>query len=135
MTTVRMNYLPGFDNGYDAVLLTLDGIGVAVLLTTLREAIATGAARMETGGVTHDFAVSADTAAALTLRPHHVMWQLDRATAEEIATGLNVLHDSGAPGHLYVDLQHPAPILVISRDEYVHVTYPWIDPPEPAQAE
>ncbi|MCH9728200.1 MAG: hypothetical protein K0U84_00690 [Actinomycetia bacterium] len=125
-----MNYLPGFDNGYDAVLLTLDGGGLAALLAPLREAIATsGAARVDTGGVTHDFAISANPAAALTLQPHRVTWQLDRAKADEVAAGLTVLHDSGSAGHIYVDLQYPAPILVISRDEYVHVAYPWVDPP------
>lgn len=130
MTVVRANFLPEFDFGDNAVLLTMDGIGVAAVLVTLREAIEKGISQIDIGDVTHDFRIS-DGRADVHLEPHHVTWQFDRAKSDEVATGLTVLHDSGSAGHIYVDMQHPAPTLVLSRDEYVHVIYPWIDPAAP----
>lgn len=128
MSVVRTNYLPEFDYGTDAVLLTVDGIGVAAVLRTLREAIQKGTASLKIDNVTHDFVISAGRA-DLNLKPGHVVWQLDPDKAEEIAAGLTVLHDSVSAGHIYVDIQRPATSLVISRDEYLHIEFPWIDPP------
>lgn len=128
---VRVNYLPQFDYGADAVLLSLDGGGVAVVVNTLREAIRQGTARMDCGNVTHEFVIS-DTRADIHLEPRHVTWHLDRVKADEIADGLTVLDNAGS-GHVYVDIWHPAPTLVISRDEYGQEPFPWIDPPAAAE--
>jgi hypothetical protein len=34
----------------------------------------------------------------------------------------------GTAGHFYVDMTSPAETLVISRDEYTDVVYPWVSP-------
>ena len=89
MSVVRTNYLPEFDYGTDAVLLTLDGSGVAAVLGTLREAIEKGTASLQIDNATHDFAICSGRA-DLNLKPAHVVWQLDPDKAEEIAAGLAV---------------------------------------------
>lgn len=130
MTVVRANFLPEFDFGDDAVLLTLDRFGVAAILGALRTSIETGSSKTIIDGVVHDFAIIRRRA-HIQLRRNQLTWQLDRAKAGEIASGLTALHDSGSASgvHIYVDIQHPAPTLVLSRDEYLHTDYPWIEPP------
>ncbi|WP_425004997.1 hypothetical protein [Mycolicibacterium sp. S3B2] len=130
MTVVRANFLPEFDFGDDAVLLTLDRPGAAAVLGALRTSIGTGSSKTIIDGVVHDIAIIAGRA-HMQLRRNQVTWQLDHAKAAEIASGLTVLHDSDSArgGHIYVDIQHPAPTLVLSRDEYLHMDYPWIEPP------
>ena len=130
MAVVRANFLPEFDFGDDAVLLTLDRPGVAAVLGALRTSIETGSSKTIIAGVVHDFAIIAHRA-HIQLRRDQVTWQLDDAKVGEIASGLTVLHDSGSTrgGHIYVDIQHPAPTLVLSRDEYLHMNYPWLEPP------
>jgi|RhiMethySRZTD1v2_1073278.scaffolds.fasta_scaffold4529007_1 hypothetical protein len=71
MSVIRVNFLPEFYLGDDAVLLTLDG-----------------------GGVLSD----------------------------EGSEGRS------ASGHFYVDMSRPTYTLVVSRDEYVDVVYPWLSP-------
>ncbi|KEF94947.1 hypothetical protein K883_05371 [Mycobacterium sp. TKK-01-0059] len=128
MNVIRVNYLPRFDYGHDAVLLTLDGPGLDTFRAALTEAMQRGSSRLEHDGVTHDFVISAG-AADITLTPTHVSWRLDPAKADEIALDLAVLSEKGRAGHNYVDMSTPAPTLVVSRDEYLAVTYPWINPP------
>lgn len=128
MNIIRVNYLPRFDYGHDAVLLTLDGPGLDTFRAALNDAIQRGASRLEHDSVTHEFVISAG-AADITLEPTHVTWQLDPAKADEISLDLTVLNQKGRAGHNYVDMSTPAPTLVVSRDEYLAVTYPWIDPP------
>lgn len=128
MNVIRVNYLPRFDYGQDAVLLTLDGPGLDTFRAALSDGIQRGSSRLEHDGVTHDFAICAG-AADISLEPTHVTWQLDPAKADEIALDLAVLSQKGRAGHNYVDMLTPAPTLVVSRDEYLAVTYPWIIPP------
>ncbi|OOK65335.1 hypothetical protein BZL29_7698 [Mycobacterium kansasii] len=128
MNVIRVNYLPRFDYGHDAVLLTMDGPGVDTFRAALADASQHGASRLEHDGVTHEFVIRTG-GADITLEPTHITWQLDPTKADEISLDLAVLSKDGAPGHNYVDMSTPAPTLVVSRDEYVAVTYPWISPP------
>jgi len=124
MTIVRVNFLPEFYLGDDAVLLTLDGDGVGLMSAAVIEARDTGSSRLDHDGVTHVFVIEPG-AASLDLNPARVVWRLDMAKATEIASDLAAL---SAPGHLYVDMTSPAETLVISRDEYTDIVYPWISP-------
>jgi len=126
MSVIRVNFMPEFDYGDDAVLLTMDGAGVDTFRTALGEAIQCGSSQLEHEGVTHILRIQAG-AADIDLQQTQVVWLLDLATAREIELDLNVLSDQGA-GHNYIDMSTPAPTLVVSRDEYVDVIYPWVVP-------
>lgn len=132
MSIIRVNFLPEFYFGDDAVLLTLDGGGVDELKAALSDAKQHGASRLEHDGVTHEFHIESETA-DIELDPIHVVWRLDEAKAAEIIEDLAVLSDEGsvgrpAKGHFYVDMSTPTKTLVVSRDEYVDVVYPWQSP-------
>lgn len=132
MSIIRVNFLPAFYFGDDAVLLTLDGSGVDELKAALSDAKQHGASRLEHDGVTHEFHIESDTA-DIELDPIHVLWRLDEAKAAEIIEDLAVLSDEGSvggptSGHFYVDISTPTKTLVVSRDEYVDVVYPWQSP-------
>ena len=127
MSIIRVNFLPEFDYGDDAVLLTMDGAGVDIFRAALNDAIESGSSRLDHDGVTHIFQIRA-SAADIDLEKTRVVWQLDLATARELELDLDVLSNEGGAGHNYVDMSTPAPTLVVSRDEYVDVVYPWVDP-------
>ncbi|HEX3548224.1 MAG TPA: hypothetical protein VHU62_16885 [Mycobacterium sp.] len=132
MSVIRVNFLPEFYHGDDAVLLTLDGGGVDEFKTALSEAERRGSSRLEHGGVTQEFRIEPG-AADIELSPTHIVWRLDRAKAVEIIEDLAVLSDEGSvgrptSGHFYVDMFRPTQTLVVSRDEYVDVVYPWQSP-------
>jgi hypothetical protein len=127
MSVIRVNFMPEFDYGDDAVLLTMDGEGVDTFLTTLREAIRRGSSQIDHDGVTHVLQIR-EGSADIDLQQTRVVWLLDLSTAREIELDLNVLSKEGA-GHNYIDMSTPAPTLVVSRDEYVDVVYPWETPP------
>jgi hypothetical protein len=128
VSVIRVNFLPAFYYGDDAVLLTLDGDGVAKFNSALTCARQHGSSRLEHDGVTHEFRIEPD-AADIELTPTYVHWRLDRDKVTEIAGYLSGLSDKGGPGHCYADLSAPAETLVVSRDEYVGVVYPWVSPP------
>lgn len=128
MSVIRVNYLPRFDYGHDAVLLTLNGPGTEDFRAALNTAIQQSTARIELGGITHEFVINSGHA-AIVLRPTCVVWQFDQEKAREIVFDLEILINKGRAGHTYVDISSPAPTLVISRDEYVESVYPWISPP------
>lgn len=91
-----------------------------------------GSSRLEHDGVAHEFRIEPGTA-DIELDPTHVVWRLDHAKAAEIVADLAVLSDKGsvgrpASGHFYVDMSTPTKTLVVSRDEYVDVVYPWQSP-------
>lgn len=132
MNVIRVNYLPRFDYGHDAVLLTLDGPGLDTFRAALDDALQRGSSRLEHDSVTHEFIICAG-AADVILTPTHVTWRLDTAKADEISLDLTVLSKKGRAGHNYVDMATPAPTLVVSRDEYIAVNYPWISPPPPTE--
>ncbi|WP_396926683.1 hypothetical protein [Mycolicibacterium sp.] len=113
MTTIRVNFLPEFYFGDDAVLLTLDGQGVDLIKSALDEARNNGSSRLNHDDVTQEFVIEPG-AAIIELDPARVVWRLDPAKAAEIADDLTAL---GAAGHFYVDITKPAETLVISRDE------------------
>lgn len=132
MSIIRVNFLPEFYFGDDAVLLTLDGGGVDELKAALSDAKQHRASRLEHDGVAHEFHIESD-AADIELDPMHVVWRLDEAKAAEIIEDLAVLSDEGSvgrptKGHFYVDMSTPTKTLVVSRDEYVDVVYPWQSP-------
>jgi hypothetical protein len=132
MSVIRVNYLPEFHYGDDAVLLTLDGGGVDEFKAALSEAKPQESSRLEHDGVTHEFRIESGTA-DIELDPSHVVWRLDHAKAAEIIEDLAVLSDKGSKGgstsgHFYVDMSAPTETLVVSRDEYVDVVYPWLSP-------
>jgi archaellin len=131
MSVIRVNFLDGFDYGDDAVLLTMDGAGVDTLRATVVEAINSGSSQLDHDGVTHIFQIEAG-AASIDLDPTRIVWHLDRSKAHELELDLEVLTNDGEAGHNYIDISAPAPTLVVSRDEYVDVVYPWIDPPSSA---
>jgi hypothetical protein len=110
MSVIRVNFLPEFDYGDDAVLLTMDGAGMDTFRTAISDAIDRGSSQLDHDGVTH------------------VVWHLDLAKAREILDDLDVSSRKGRAGHNYVDISTPAPTLVVSRDEYVDVVYPWVSP-------
>ncbi|WP_071289532.1 hypothetical protein [Mycolicibacterium llatzerense] len=132
MSVIRVNYLPEFHFGDDAVLLTLDRSGVDQFRAAVIRGARHGSATLEHDGVVHDVRIEAG-AAHIELTTTHVVWRLDNAKATEISAGLAALRDeseSGTTGggHFYVDMTGPAETLVVSRDEYVTVTYPWHPP-------
>ena len=131
MTVIRVNYLPKFDFGYDAVLLTMDGAGVNTFRGALSDAIRRGTSQLEHEGVTHTFLIQASRA-DIDLDQTRVIWHLDPTKAREVADNLAPLAGPGNSGHNYVDMLSPAPTLVVSRDEYVDFDYPWITPPSTA---
>ncbi|WP_431239280.1 hypothetical protein ACQ86B_06095 [Mycolicibacterium aichiense] len=124
MTVLRVNFLPEFYFGDDAVLLTLDGSGTNKIKTAVIDARNNGSSQLIHDGVTQEFVIEAD-AATIELSPGRVIWRLDPAKAAEISDDLEAL---SAAGHFYVDITKPAETLVISRDEYTDVVYPWISP-------
>ena len=132
MSTIRVNFLPEFYYGDDAVLLTLDGGGVDELKNALSDAQQRGSSRLEHDGVTHEFRIEPGSA-DLELDRNHVVWRLDHVKAAEIIGDLAVLGGKGGgggptSGHFYVDMSTPTETLVVSRDEYVDVIYPWQPP-------
>jgi hypothetical protein len=128
MSVIRVNFLPEFDYGDDAVLLTMDGAGVDTFRTALSDAIQRGSSQLDHDGVMHVIQIQAG-AADIDLEKTRVVWHLDPAKAREINDDLEVSSRKGRSGHNYVDMSTPARTLVVSRDEYVGVVYPWIAPP------
>jgi archaellin len=127
MSVIRVNFLPEFDYGDDAVLLTMDGAGVDTFRTAVSDAIQRGSSQLDHDGVTHVIRIQAG-AADVDLEKTRVVWHLDLAKAREINDDLEVSSRKGRAGHNYVDMSTPAPTLVLSRDEYVDVVYPWVTP-------
>ena len=131
MSVVRVNFLPEFYLGDDAVLLTLDGSGVDKVRDAVEEARNNRSSRFLHDGVEQEFHIEPG-AATLDLSPSRVVWRLDHAKAAEISdnlVALRALNGSGkTAGHFYVDMTSPAETLVISRDEYTDVVYPWVSP-------
>lgn len=131
MSIVRVNFLPEFYLGDDAVLLTLDGGGVDQLKTAVDEARTNRWAQFLQDGIVQEFHIEPG-AATIELSPTRVVWRLDHAKAAEISddlVALSVPRDGGkTAGHFYVDMASPAETLVISRDEYTDVVYPWVSP-------
>lgn len=135
MSVVRVNYMPKFYFGDDAVLLTLDGGGVDEMRAALLEALRDGSARRTFDEVVNDFELAESGAASVDLTPTHISWKLDSATTFEIVdclTALRAPRDARtSAGHFYVDVQAPAHTLVISRDEYVDTVYTRMFPSDP----
>lgn len=131
MSIVRVNFLPEFYFGDDAVLLTLDGGGVDQLKAAVDKARTNRWARFLHDGIVQEIHIESG-AATIELSPTRVVWRLDHAKAAEISDDLGALsapRDSGeTAGHFYVDMASPAETLVISRDEYTDVVYPWVPP-------
>lgn len=71
-------------------------------------------------------------AATIDPSPTRAVWRLDHAEAAEISDDLGALsapRDGGrTASHFHVDMISPAETLVISRDEYTDVVYPWVSP-------
>ena len=135
MSVVRLNFMPEFNFGDDAVLLTLDSDGVEEVRAAFDEALRMGSSQRTFDGVTHDFHIEPG-AATIDLSPTHVHWRVDSAKTSEIIDGLTALNApqrneriaATGGGHYYVDIVAPADTLVLSRDEYVDVVYPWMSP-------
>ena len=132
MSVIRLNFLREFHYGDDAVLLTLDGGGVDEFTAALSDAEPLGSSRLDHDGVTHEFRIEPG-AADIELTPTHIVWRLDHPKAVEIIDDLAALSDEGSvdrptSGHFYVDMSKPTETLVVSRDEYVDVVYPWQSP-------
>lgn len=118
MAIIQALYADNFYFGDAVVLLSMDRDGVQTFNAAVRKALATGAARLQHGDITHEIVVQAD-AADVEFHDGSVIWRLSPATADEISQDLNILGDRSKSGHHYVDLISPAETLVLSRDEYV----------------
>lgn len=118
MTTIRVEYAEGFHLGDDAVLVAMDGAGVDTLADAINVARRDGSAHFDNGGVRHDIAVR-DGDSDIAIDETAVRWELDSATATEIADALAALSAQAGPGHHYVDITSPADTLALSRDEYL----------------
>lgn len=129
MSVIRVNYLTNFHYGDDVVLLTMDRIGVHEFQGALRQAAHDSSSHLEHAGVVHDFHIEAG-AADVELQPTHVVWRVDQAKAIEIIDALTGLGEGECRAcHQYVDdMLTPAEVLILSRDEYVDVIYPWQQP-------
>jgi hypothetical protein len=131
MSVVRVNFLPEFYLGDDAVLLTLDGSGIDKVKNAVEEARSNRSSRFLHNGVAQEFHIEPG-AATVDLSPTRVVWRLDESKAAEISedlVALSALRGNGkTAGHFYVDMTSPAETLVISRDEYTDVVYPWVSP-------
>jgi hypothetical protein len=57
MSVIRVNFLPEFYYGDDAVLLTLDGGGVDEFKAALSDAERHGSSRLDHDDVTHEFRI------------------------------------------------------------------------------
>ncbi|MGA9677324.1 MAG: hypothetical protein WBR28_19455 [Mycobacterium sp.] len=82
MSVIRVNFLPEFEYGYDAVLLTMDGAGVDTFRAALSDALDRGSSLLEHDGVTHEFRIQPGTA-DIDLDKTHVVWRLDLAWFRE----------------------------------------------------
>ncbi|WP_236147677.1 hypothetical protein [Mycolicibacterium sp. CH28] len=131
MSVVRVNFLPEFYYGDDAVLLTLDGDGLKTFMAALEHARRNRSSQLLHDGVAQQFHIEPG-AASIELSPERVVWRLDEAKAAEIADDLTALSTPRAggktAGHFYIDMTTPADTLVISRDEYTDIVYPWVSP-------
>lgn len=131
MSIVRVNFLPEFHFGDDAVLLTVDGDGLEAFGAALNHAIIHRSSQLRHDGDEQEFYIESG-ASSIEISPGQVVWRLDEAKAAEIADDLAVLSTPRAggktAGHFYVDITSPAETLVISRDEYTDIVYPWVSP-------
>lgn len=129
MSVIRVNYLTNFHYGDDVVLLTMDRAGVYEFQAALRDAAQSGDSRLEHAGVVHEFHIEPG-AGDIELQPAHVVWRVDQARATEIIEDLAGLAEGEHRAcHQYVDdMLSPAEVLILSRDEYVDVIYPWQQP-------
>jgi hypothetical protein len=117
MSTIHVEFARELHFGDDAVLLAMDGPGVAVFAAALKDVARQSSSQLEHGGVTHLFRIEAG-AAAVELHNDRVVWRLDPEKLTEIVDDLDALSANDRPGHHYVDITEPAETLVISRDEY-----------------
>jgi hypothetical protein len=127
MSVIRVNFLPEFDFGHDAVVLTMDHAGVDDVIAILKRAEPGRPSVFEHDGVTQEFYIEPD-GADIELKKTHIVWRLDRAKADEIIDYLDTLREPRA-GHQYVDIVTPAETLVLSCNEYVNAPFPWESPP------
>lgn len=126
---IRINYLTEFHHGDDAVLLTMDRTGLHQLQGALHTATNTGSSQLEHAGVVHEFHIQ-PAAADIELHPTRVTWQLDPTRAATIIDHLTSMGEQDHHAcHQYVDDMHtPTDLLILSRDEYVDIIYPWEQP-------
>jgi hypothetical protein len=131
MNVIRVNFLPEFYLGDDAVLLTMDGDGVEKFKAAVDQVRSEHSLHLHHDGIEREFHIEPG-AARVELSPGRVVWRLDHTKAAEIAddlAALSVPRDGGkTAGHFYVEITSPAETLVISRDEYTDVVYPWVSP-------
>ena len=131
MSVLRVNYVTNFYYGDPAVVVTLDGAGVEEMLAAVQAAVTEGASVLKHDGVIQEFRLQPG-AADVDMEPTRIVWRLDAAKATEIAEYLDSLRTpdprSVQSGHQYVDLVTPIETLILSRDEYVEVNFPWEQP-------
>lgn len=131
MSVIRVNYVTDFYYGAPAVVVTLDGAGVEEMLAAVQAAVTEGSSVLEHNGVIQEFRLQPG-AADIDMEPTRIVWRLDAAKVTEIAEYLETLRTpdprSVLSGHQYVDLVRPIETLILSRDEYVEVNFPWEQP-------
>ena len=118
MSTIRVEFAPGFNLGDDAVLLAMDGDGVKEFTSALQTAVKDGGGQLQHGDFAHQFLIQPGDPEVEVDRSR-VVWRLDQAKASEVIADLIALGDGGRPGHQYVDISSPADTLVLSCDEYL----------------
>ena len=112
MGNTRVEFVPQFYMGDDAVLVALDRDEIDDLAVGFR----TGTS-VHLGEQAHVF-IREDSAGSLEVRADQVTWRLSKELREEISAKLDVLKLSPKPGHHYVDIVHPATTLILSVNEY-----------------
>lgn len=131
MSVIRVNFVTDFYYGDPAVVVTLDGAGVDEMLAAVQSAVSKGSSVLEHEGVVQEFHLEPD-AADIEMQPTRMVWRLDVAKATEIAEYLETLRTPDPrvthSGHQYVDMVTPIETLILSRDEYVDVIFPWEQP-------
>ncbi len=120
MAVIRIELIPEFYFGDDAVLLAADHEGMAALEQALSHAAEGKDARslLKTSGTRHEFLIGG-AAGKIEVTKGQVIWNLSAQKASEILDKLAVLKALSGPGHHYVDIDSPAQTLILSVNEYL----------------
>ena len=97
MTIIRVDLAPEFMFGDDVVLVAMDGDGVTVFASALKDAAQQGSSRLEFGDVTHEFLIESGQS-DIEIDGSRVVWRLDRTKADEVIDDLRVLEHNNRPG-------------------------------------
>ena len=126
MAVIRVKMIPKFSLGDDAVLLAADRKGMeaferALSATARKENVPP---HLIASGTSHEFHIGGADA-WVQLEQGRVIWRLSEEKASEILDMLAPLNASTSPGHQYIDIDSPTPMLILSKEEYLDA--PWLN--------